>query len=75
MLKIIDNRITHKASFRSLAVGDYFEYLETYYIKTGLYDTEANAVDLKNGADDIVRLDAEVEPVEVELHINESEEF
>lgn len=74
MLKITDNRVTKRTTFKRLSIGELFEYLESFYIKTGLYETEANAVDLQRGADDIVRLDAEVEPIDAELVISERED-
>lgn len=74
-MKIRDERIEKKTWFKNLAVGDTFEYLNCIYIKTGITPSEPNAVDLLNGSEDIVRLDAEVEPVHAELVIKTEEEF
>lgn len=73
-MQITDNRINCKTWFRQLAIGDVFEYLEAFYIKTGLSDNEENAVDLKTGSSDIIRLDAEVDLLDAELIIRKVED-
>ena len=75
MLSITDRRATHDTTFKLLQKGEIFEYLEKFYIKTGVSQECVNAVDLQNGCEDIVRLDAIVEPVDVQMIITESEDF
>lgn len=71
---ISDNRsYSKKPCFRDLAIGDVFEYLEAIYIKTGVTVSDPNATDLKSGQEDIIRLDAEIEPVNAVLVINDPE--
>ena len=73
-MKIRDERAEKKTWFKNLATGDTFEYLNCIYIKTGITQSEPNAVDLKNGAEDIIRLDADVEQVSAELVVKSNEE-
>ena len=68
---ITDTRENVKQWFKCLPVGEIFEYLETFYIKTGISANEANAVDLLNGASDIIRLDAEVDVLDAELIVRQ----
>lgn len=73
-MKIEDNRIQNgNPWFKNLEIGAVFEYLDSFYIKTGVSTSEPNAVDLGSGAEDIIRLDAEVEPVTAELVITDDE--
>ena len=75
MVSIADNRATHKTSFKLLQKGEVFEYLATFYIKTNVSQECVNAIDLQNGCEDIIGLDAIVEPVDVQMIITESEDF
>lgn len=68
-LAIVDQRQDITRSFKELELGEVFEYLESIYIKTGVSVNESNAVDFKNGAEDIIRLDAEVKPLRATLVI------
>lgn len=70
-MKITDKRVDYRVDFRSLVVGEVFEYLGAFYIKTGVSASEPNAVDLKNGEEDIVRLDAEVDLLNAELIVSQ----
>ena len=70
-MKITDQRLDCKSSFRQLCIGDVFEYVEAFYIKTGVAENAPNAVDLRNGRGDIIRLDAEVDLLDAELIVNQ----
>lgn len=76
-MKIQDNRFSSSEWFKSLPMGATFEYLGAFYMKTGVSQSEPNAVDLQTGSVDIIRLDADVTPVRAVLTIeeNESEDF
>lgn len=73
-MKIKDIRIDGRARFKTLAIGAVFEYLESYYIKTGITDIGANAIDLSNGVADSINIDAEVSELDAELIVKEIEE-
>ena len=73
-MRITDTRVNCKTWFKLLHVGDVFEYLESFYIKVGVSDNEENAVDLRDGQFDIIRLDAEVDVLDAELVVRKVEE-
>lgn len=73
-MRITDTRVNCKTWFKLLHIGDVFEYLEAFYIKTAINDGVANAVDLKTGQLDIIRLDAEVDVLDAELVVRKVRE-
>jgi hypothetical protein len=74
-MKVIKLDMDNKTEFRLLEVGDVFEYLEEFYIKTGVSATKFNAVDLLTGSVDIIRLDAEVDAMDAEIRVRPKENF
>lgn len=71
---ITDKRVNVKDWFKTLAIGEVFEYLERFYMKIGIAYQEANAVDLLSGEIDIIRSDAEVDVLDAELIVSQKGE-